>query len=282
MANMFRTVLATVLLASTQAGRIQVHEAQSQAKFGPSCDVLQSRFHDRVTAIQASLEGLDEQSELSATARTHLSMRMFGIIRILRRSRECSWVIENNSEDLEHMRGVIQRLLAGNPCADAARSEFERGSSDENPESISRAMSILLSDDCEAPETPESANTDATTEEQLQETEDELQDHFDDLDTDGSAFIEVGKSQILSGFMRYIGVFFFMLFLILACAAFTVAIMAFLAAALTLLVGITFLTINGAGSQAAIALATITGGVGFPSCAIQLYNNLVLQGPIGN
>lgn len=281
---MLRTVFVWVLLASAQANRIQLHEAsQAQTKWGTSCDDLQSRFHDRVTAIQASLEGIDEQSDLSAAARTRLGMRMYGIIRTLRRARECSWVIENNSEDLDQMRGVVQLLLAGNQCAEAARLEMERGRSDENAESMTRAVGILMSDDCEVPETPEGANTEMTPEEQLQETEDEIQDRFDEVDTngEGSAFIEADKSQTFRGFMRGVGVFFLMLFLLLACTAAAAAI------AFALTWGLMILSIiiwgrtavvgrDGWGALGYLVIGTGGGAVlGLPSCAYQLYTNLL-------
>jgi len=281
---MSRTVFVWVLLASTQASRVHVHETaenQLQAKWGASCDSLQNQFHDRVTSIQASLEGVDETSELGGAARTRLSMRMYGIMRTLRRARDCSWVVENDSEDLEQMRGVVQRLLAGNQCAETARAELERGNSEENLESIPRAMNILLSDDCEAPEAPEGANTDTTPEEQLQNAEDELQDRFEEVNDDGSAFIEMDKSQTLRSFLRGVGVFFLMLFLLLACTATAAAIAFFLTAVtLTILISVygnaRVVGRDGWTGVGYIVLGTGLGGLlGLPTCAHQLYNNLL-------
>jgi len=281
---MSRTVFVSVLLAIAQAGRVQVHQTsaiQTQAKWGASCDSLQNQFHDRVTSIHASLEGVDETSELGGGARTRLSMRMYGIIRTLRRAKDCSWVIENDSADLEQMRGVVQHLLAGNQCAEAARSEMERGNSEENVESIPRAMNILLSDDCEAPEVPEGANTDATPEELLQNAEDELEDGFDELNDGGSAFIEMDKSQTLRGFMRGVGVFFLMLFLVLACTA-AAAVIAFFLVGLTLNIFIMMFgraAVVGRDGWAGVGrmlIGGVVGGViGLPACSLQLYNNLL-------
>jgi len=223
---MFRIALA--LGAACQASRVQVHEvfeADSHAKFGASCDDLQHRFHDRVILIQASLEGIDEQTHLSAGGRVRLAMRMQGIVRTLRRARECSWVVENDSEDIDAMRGVVQQLLAGNQCAEAARLEMQRGSSDENAESLRNAIGILMSDDCEVPDMPE-GNTDASAEEQMQEAEDELNDRIDELNSDGegSAFMEVEKSQTIRSFLRGVGVVFLMIFLLLGCVTAATAI----------------------------------------------------------
>jgi len=275
---MFRIALAGAFLASSQASRVQVHE---QVKWGATCEDLQSRFHDRVTTIQSSLEGADEQSELSAVARTRLAMRMHGILRTLNRARECSWVIENNSDDLDQLRGVVQQLLAGNPCAEAARLEFERGSSDENSQAIPRALTILLSDECEANPIPEGANTDVTPEELFVACEDEFQNSFDD-DNSEPAFIEVDKAQFLRRLFRAIGVAFLMLFLLLACVT--------TASAIGFVVSLALITVayevglyrpigRGGmfGPYIPIAMMGGFGGavIGLGACAGQLYFNLL-------
>jgi len=281
---MFRTVIACALLTSTQASRIQVREVSESR--GASCEDLQSRFHDRVAGIQASLEGIDEQ--ISVAQRTRIAFRMTGIMRTLRRARECQWVIENNSEDLVQMRGVVQQLLEANPCAEAARLELESGSSDENIQSVSRAMSILVSDDCEVPAPPqEGGNIDATPEELLQQAEDDLQDVLEGADSEESAFIEVDNSGMLRDFIKNVGVFFLMLFLILACTATMAAIALFLTAAVLfigrMVVGPHFgLTAGmrrdrtGISSLIYLFAPILIGGViGLPTCAYQLYNNLL-------
>lgn len=282
---MLRTVFALVLLAFAQASRVEVREGfEAQARLGASCDDLQSRFHDRVTAIHASLQAVDEQSDeqsdVSTAARPRLAMRMYGIIRTLRRARECSWVIENNSEDLDQMRGVVHKLLAANPCAEVARLEMESGRSNGDMESITRAMSILMSDDCEALEMPEGANTELTPEEQLQEAEDEIQDRFDELDTnvEGSAFIEAHKSQGFRSFMRGVGVLFLMLFLLLACTYVAAVVATILGFAVALLVSTVWSGAFRYSSRYGSIMhnAGLAGlALGFPSCAYQLYNTLL-------
>jgi len=283
--NMVRAVLTWALLASVQASRIQQHsssEHEVKTRFGATCEDLQETFHNRVSAIQSSLDGVDEHSDLSTGARARLMMRMHGIMRTLRRAQECSWVVDNNSDDLEEMRGVVHTLLAGNPCAEAARAEFEQGS-DEHPEHIPRAMGILLSDDCEVPATPPKVNVEETPEREYQELEDQVQDSLDDLAADGdeSALLEMDKtqrSQFLRRFLRGVGVFFFMLFVTLACVSAYVAIGAFLGMALGVFAR-SVLHINLAGGINAVfdlglygALGA--GAIGVPGCLYMLYNQL--------
>jgi len=271
------------LLASSEASRIREHEGSehaSHAKFGASCDDLQSRFHDRVTAVHASLDGIDEQSELSFGARTRLTLRMYGMMRTLRRARECNWVIENNSEDLDQMRGTVQQLVAGNACAEAARLEMEQNS---NAQAIPRAMMILLSDDCEVPLTPESENIDVTPEERLQEAEETLQDTLEELtsaDGDGSAFVQVDKAQTVRRFMRGVGVLFLMLFLLLACTGAALAIGYVLGCVALILIDLAGGGFIG-GSYAyewlliPIGSTALGGIIGLAGCVNQLFNNLL-------
>lgn len=280
---MFRIAVAGAFLVSSQASRVQVHEVDTaQVKWGATCEDLQSRFRDRVTTIRSSLEGEDEHSELGAVAQTRLAMRMHGILRTLRRARECSWVIENNSDDLDQLRGVVQQLLTANPCAEAARLEFESGSSDENPQAVQHALTILLSDDCVALPVPEGANTDVTPEEQLQAAEDEFQDSLDEPGDSGeSAFIEVDKTQFFRALFRAIGVAFLMLFLLLACVTTAAAIALVLSAVLSVLayrVGLYRPAGRGLfGPHFPIAILGGFGGavIGLGACAATLQTTLL-------
>ena len=123
---MFRVVVALVLTASSEASRVAVHggsESKSQTKFGASCDDLQAMFHDRVVAFKSSLDANPDLDEIGRVAQARVMMRTYGIIRTLRRARACSWVIENDNDDIKQAREIVQTLLAENPCADAARSQ---------------------------------------------------------------------------------------------------------------------------------------------------------------
>jgi hypothetical protein len=273
---MIRTVLVSVLLGSAQASRIQVQEhnlsgGQTQNKFGATCEELQDNFHGRVAAIQSSLDGVDETSELSSMMRTRLTIRMHGIIRTLRRARECSWVLENNSEDLVQMRGLVQQFLAGNPCAEAARVEMQQAS-EEHPEGISRAMGILLSDDCEAP-TPQEITP--------EELEDEVQEGLDELtaNSDESAFMEMDKTQraqLLGRFLRGVAVIFLMLFLVFACVSSALIIGWFVGLALLIVLesmGVSLVRQTQFWYPARGAF--LLGAVGLPVCLSQVASNLL-------
>jgi hypothetical protein len=247
---MFRAVVALVLTASSEASRVKVDggsESKSQTKFGASCDDLQAMFHDRVVAFKSSLDANPDLDEIGRVAQARVMMRTYGIIRTLRRARACSWVIENDNDDIKQAREIVQTLLAENPCADAARSQLAAGASDSTNaqmevQSIYRAMAILASDNCELVESGEQIDSEATLDEEaldesaldieLSETEAAVQDAIDDIvdsSQDGeSAFIQTKSNEgSFGGFMRIIGVVFWMLFLMLACIS-TYAIIGFL------------------------------------------------------
>merc|ERR1719389_8645 len=107
---------------------------------------------------------------------------MLGVARAARRSRDCSWLLDNDGDDLDGLRGVTGTLLASNPCSEAARAEMQAGSEDEQAQltSLTRAMSILLSDDCQVVE-PEQAEEVEDVEGHLEQAEDEMQDRLNEL-----------------------------------------------------------------------------------------------------
>jgi len=84
-------------------------------------------------------------------------------------------------------------------------------------------LAFLVSDDCEAPEIVD-VSVEPTPVEELQDLEDAVQDGLDELtdNRDESAFIEMDKtqrSQFLRRFLRGVGVFFLLIFFLLACVA---------------------------------------------------------------
>lgn len=287
---MFRTMLVSVLVASAGAGRIQVHDdgTKSEAKFGASCEHLQTVFHNRVGAFQASLDVSQDLDAISRTAQIRTMMRTYGIIRTLRRARTCSWVIENDSDDLEQMRGIVQTLLAGNPCAEVARTELEAGVSAETAEvemqSISRAMSVLASDNCEVVESPEQTvnlDNDAAVDAQLSETEDEMQDVIEELESqegEGSFIQTDSNAGTFRGFMRAVGVVFLMLFLLLAC----VGVLAVIGFWIVFMLSQLMIPEAGRGQYAGLTWVVhgllggaAVGAVGIAPCSYQLYTQLL-------
>jgi len=212
--KMFRALCVWLSFASAVASRLQGQaETQLEIEFGASCDNLQNRFHNQVHTLRVAI---DARTSESFVTQARLSMRMHGMVRTLRRAQECDWVVENNSEDIEEMRGIMQDLLAGNPCADAARSELDAGASSEENAALGRAMIILMSDDCEVPEIQPVDDT-QTPEAGLQQAEEGLQDSIDEImdaeDEEGESFIQSDQAGRFQRFMRGLGVFFLMLFL---------------------------------------------------------------------
>lgn len=279
---MFRTFFVWITLASVDASRIQTQvEFSSKSQFGATCEDLENRFHSQVTTFREALEARDSESEFAHSEQALFTMRMYGIVRTLRRARECSWVVENSSDDLDEMRSIIQELLAGNPCGEVARAELQAGAAAETAEeqlrAIPRAMTILMSDDCEASEVQEV--DDAAPEAQLQEAEEQLQDSIEDIADaaeDGAAFVEMAQGPRSLRYLRGVAVFFLMIVLLLACAGATFLVVAFLVMAVR-----TALRLDVASNNFARPLyyaglgGAIGGALGLAGCAHQLYNQLL-------
>jgi len=196
-------------------------------------------------------------------------------------------VIENDGADMDQARGMVQSLLAENPCAEAARSELEAGVSAETPQlevrSIFRAMSILTSDTCEVVE-PNQTEENIDLDVQLSEIEGEVQDAIDGMveqteDGDG-AFIQTSSGiGLLRRFMRALGVALLMLFLLLACVGAAAAIGMFLGAVFAIMVAEVTRMGGEDGSWMALAWGFygigVGGVVGLGGCSYQLYTQLI-------
>lgn len=280
---MFHVVLVSALAAFAGASRIQrVDEFKSQVKWGASCDDLQTRFHDRLVAFQASLDTVPDMDAMGRAAQARMMMRTYGIMRTLRRARTCSWVIQNDSEEIEQARDIVQSLLAGNPCAEAARSELESGLSAETTlveiSSIRRAMSILASDSCE----PIAEEIEATTEGpdvDLTEAEDSLADAIATIEEDQSSLLQTDSTVgFVRGFMRNIGVAFMMVFLLLACAGAVALIGAVIGLAFGIMLELVGLC-HGPDCLAMMLFPIALGMGGFVTglggCSYQLYTQLL-------
>jgi len=284
---MFGSLLASVLVGFCGASRIQAHDnGKSEAKFGATCEDLQTTFHNRLINFQTFLDATDLDA-MSRTAQVRIMMRTYGIIRPLRRARTCDWVIANDSEEIEQARGIVQTLLAGNPCAEAARSELQAGTHAETAElevqSLRRAMSVLTSDDCEVGELSEEiATADEDVEVQLRNAEDEVQDLIEEsASSEEGAFIQTDSEVgFLRGFLRGLAVAFLMLFLLLACAGAVAVITVLITVTLVYFAEFGTFILNapaGLGSAGYLIMpAGMVGGVaGLASCSYQLYTQLL-------
>lgn len=280
---MFRTVLLSALAAFASAGRVQiVGKFESQNKFGASCDDLQTMFQNRLNAFQTSLDAIPDMDAMSRVSQARVMMRTSGIIRTLRRARTCAWVIQNDSDEIEQARGIVQSLLAGNPCAENARSELASGLSAETAQvelaSIRRAMSILSSDSCEPTEIPEEAvGNSEGTDLQLTEAEDNLADAIEAMEEGQSSFLQTGS---VRGFMRGVGVAFLMLFLLLACAS----AVALIAGVIGYIIALLLANAGACSGMGCLGLLYIPMGggagglaVGMAGCSYQLYTQLLPQ-----
>jgi len=217
---MLRTIFAGLAITRVVAHRIKLNDEEFQqvklrSQVGASCEDLETMFHDRIVAFQDACD--------ADAGRARLTMRHYSVIRTLRRARTCPWVVEGDSADIEQMRGIVQTLVAENPCAQAARAELEAGTSAETSELATRkllgSISILLSDNCEITEPENDAVADLEAE--GSEAEAALQDEIDQLvDAPASAAAALIQSDAsTSGFMRRLGVIFLFLLLLLACTS---------------------------------------------------------------
>lgn len=288
---MFRIMLISALLASTGASRAQVRDQKkSHTQFGASCERLQTMFHDRVAAFQTALDAIPDTDEMSRSAQARVLMRTYGIMRTLRRARACSWVVQNDSEELEQVRGIVQTLLAGSPCADAARSEIEAGMSAETSEgeiqSIGRAVLVLSSDTCEVEEqTEEPVDTDvpATLDDRLAEAESNLQDAIDNIEDGESSLIQVeSKAGSLRGFLRGVGIAFLLIFMLLACVGAVMAVGVVLGIAVMFLFELTTYGRTGCQGPSCLGLLLFPlagfyggGALGLVGCIYQLYTQML-------
>jgi len=285
---MFRLAVCSLLLASVASNRIQIHEAKS--KFGATCEDLQVNFHNRVVGLQTVLDAHPDDSTMSRLAQARFSMRILGITRTLRRARTCSWVVDGDSEDIEQMRGIVQVMLAGNPCAQAARAELDAGASDSDEsvevEAVQRAMTVLASENCEVA-LPSGADgptmnmdDEAEQEVQMDQAEQQAQDSVDELmdeamGEESSSFVETDSKGRFGGFFRSLGVIILFLLLLMACTVAIAWIGAIIGIAL-LEIGILTTCRGGfCGLEILFGGAMIGGVLGLGGCAYTLVTQLL-------
>lgn len=293
---MFRVALCLGLLASAAAKRIQVDKSdetvKSRAKFGASCEDLQSTFNNRVDGIQVMVNAHPDDTTFNAVTRARFTMRTVGVLRVLRRARTCSWVVDNDGEDLEQMRGIAQVMLAGNSCAQAARAELQAGASDDAT-TVRRALEILVSENCEATVSDEEdvpfdvrdeeeveAEVDLA-EEQAQETADELMESAAMGEESNSAFIEINRWGIFGGIWRTLGVIFLFMLLFIVCLTGLGWAAMFLTMAFQLIVCRGWCNISLTGTNGILTFTQWSIGVfglvttGTIACAHQIVNEVV-------
>jgi len=284
---MFRTIICSLLLSLVAAERVQVHafNSRSQLKFGATCEELESSFHDRVTALQVVLDAHPNDNTLNTATRARLTMRTLGIARTLRRARSCPWVIDGDGDDIAQIRGIVQVMLAGNPCAPAARAELERSGPDDMA-AVGRAMSVLASETCEVSgmtdeESPLMiSENESELEAQLDQAEQGAHNSVDDLievsmSDEDSSFVEAGSEGRFGGFFRSLGVLFLVLLLLLACTS-AAALIGALILQVILAIGFLSACQHFACQLGNLFMSMMMGGaVGFVGCAYALATQLL-------
>lgn len=282
---MFHVVLVSTLAAIAGGSRIQnANKHESHARWGSmSCEDLQTRFGDRLVAFRASTDAIPDMDAVGRVTQARIMMRTYGIMRTLRRARNCQWVIQNDSEEIQQAREIVQSLLAGNPCAEAARSEMESGLSAETAQveiaSIRRAMSILTSDSCDPAGITEEFVTAEGNDIDLTEAEDNLVDAIESMEEGESSFLESDSTAgFLRGFMRGVGVAFLMIFLLLACAGSVMLIGAVIGLAIGIMLELLGFC-HGPDCLAMMIFPMIGGAgglvTGIGGCSYQLYTQLL-------
>jgi len=164
----------------------------------------------------------------------------------LRRAKDCDWVVDGNSEDIEEAQAIVQTTLAGNPCAEAAMAEltpeaYESAAHELVP--LQRAMLVLVSDTCVVPELEVIDVEDdhgvqdrsAESDEEMQNTVDEL---FEEAALEGEGGAEASLMQsegLVRRLFAWVGAIFFAIVFGLACAAPAFFVGAFIGAVLGVL-----------------------------------------------
>lgn len=288
---MFRIALASVVIASVAASRVGDH---AESKFGRSCEDLKDIFHNRVVQLQALIDEHPDATQFGKRTEMRFMMRAFGVVRTLRRSRECAWVVDGDSNDIDTVRDIVQTLLADNPCGSEAKAELDTGRSAESGElelqSVFRAMSILNSDDCEVSATEEGRMDESiedTLEEVSGEAEDLAQDNLDHLMSENDAtgaLVQTDLDERLPTFrrvMRTLGVAFLFVLLGLLCTGAIAVIAALLVGAIsmfTVTLWCPMCAVNQAGmifAFHAFYAAMAGSGVGLAVCSYSLAKQLL-------
>lgn len=228
---MIRVVSFLLMLSLADANRLSTHEiAQSEvtSKFFENCDDLQGIFRGRVAAVQSLVDAHPAAMGLSKMDQARFTMRMFAVVRTLRRAKDCAWVVDGDREDVQAAQAIVQVTLAGNPCAAAAMAEltpeaYEAAAHELVP--LQRAMLVLVSDTCVVAELEEMDVPDAQAGvEAAQERDEQMTNTIDELfeqastESTGAPASLVQSESLLQSIFAWVGAIFFAIAFGLACA----------------------------------------------------------------
>lgn len=280
--EMMRVVaLAVSVVVPTNAHRVHV-DTSIETEIFDTCNDLQNSFHTRVQNIQALQEAHPDSSSMSATTQARFTMRAFGIVRLLRRAKDCPWVVDGNLDGVDEVRSVAHSALAGNPCGDAAMEALSAPPLSENVlQPLQQAVQILLSDNCEASgEIVQNEDIDLDDETMVQrlidreaQAQDQIDEFMDAAVSDGEhspagAFVQTeGRARSVA---RMLGVVFLTILYMFSCAGVVgmiVTLILFIVASLPCLYFTT-----GSAQLGCFVWSAFPGlaaaGAGFVSCGI--------------
>lgn len=147
------------------------------------------------------------------------TMKTFAVVRTLRRAKDCEWVVNGNSEEIQAAQNIVRVTLAGNPCAAAAMAEltpeaYQTAAHELIP--LQRAMMVLVSDACVVPELVElDFENEEGVKEGAQESEEQMANTIDELfeeaaiENEGGTEGSLMQSQFLGRVFAWIGAIFF-------------------------------------------------------------------------
>lgn len=218
-------VLAALSVVSTDAGRLQLDT-------NDHCENLQNLFHTRVEHIHELQEVHPDASSMSSTTHARFTMRTFGVVRVLRRARDCPWVTDGDEDEINEVRSVARSALAGNPCGDAAMEALSAHPSPDNElQPLQDAVQILLSDNCEVSghmgqNEIGNLQDEAQLSQLLINEEEMMQDHINEIIDEAAAEHESGNAGafvqtegLIRSVSRTLGVVFLTILYMLSCAA---------------------------------------------------------------
>jgi len=254
-----RLIVASILCVATAfRTNIATHNVQKRertnSKFGATCESLHDSFSERLTAVQEQVDQMDTAGgHLSRGCRARLTMRMYGIGRTLRRAKDCQWVQDTDSENMERVRILVETLMESNPCADAARAQLATASTaeteEERAQAMQMAMSILSSDTCTATEiTVEGAPEEEVDDAQMGQSEEQALEGVEEMveaSEGGSSFVETDEKYAIERFLRFLVVLAIYLFLVVVCTWVVVWVGLFIIQYFTMLLGMLGIWVTG-------------------------------------
>jgi len=227
-----------VLFVPSTANRVQVdaHVGNIKSDIFDSCDDLQNIFHSRVKRLHALQQAHADPSSMTTITELRFAMRGAGVIRVLRRARDCPWVIEGNADEIGQVRDAAQLALGGNPCGVAAMEALTAHPPPEHQlKPLQDAVQILSSDNCEVQESISQTEISGLEDETLLsqmliDEEERAQDQIDELmdeaaaENEGEAGAFIQTEGIFHRVMRMMGIVLLTLLYLLSCATVGVVI----------------------------------------------------------